>query len=98
MSGGYDVVCADECPPAAGQWRLTRVHDGRHPGVLVHAGVGAVDYPTAPTVGSAAHWIDRGASQLQVYQTLELNQMDALGGSSVVSLNSAGVSLWELYQ
>ena len=55
VSGGYDVVCADECPPAAGQWRLTRVHDGRHPGVLVHAGVGAVDYPTAPTVGSAAH-------------------------------------------
>ena len=55
MRGCYDVVGVDECPSAAGQGRLARVHDRRHPRVLVHARVGPVDDSPAPTVGLAAH-------------------------------------------
>ena len=55
---GNDVVGVDECPSAAGQGRLARVHERRHPGVLVHTRVGTVDDPAAATAGLAAHWIE----------------------------------------
>ena len=60
VRGCDDVVGVDECPSAAGQGRLARVHERRHPGVLVHTRVGAVDDPAAATAGLAAHWIDKG--------------------------------------
>ena len=56
VSGGDDVLGADERPAAAGQRRLPRVHNRRHPGELARAGVPTLDDPPlAATAGLTAH-------------------------------------------
>ena len=55
VSGGDDGVGADERPAAAGQRRLPRVHDRRHPGELVDAGVPPRDDPPSATARLTAH-------------------------------------------